>query len=99
MARMLGKYTAGCLCRDCNGGGSTRWRKRVEAREWSAAEGLRPLLPEPFADESDCRHGCNGDEIVNGHESDACDFTCHPGLELDPERAARFDAIMARLEQ
>lgn len=33
MARMLGKYTAGCLCRDCSGGGSTRWRKRVEARE------------------------------------------------------------------
>ena len=46
----------------------------------------------------ECRHHCNGDEIVSGHESEACDFTCHPGLAVDPERAARYDAIMDEIE-
>jgi hypothetical protein len=106
MARMLGRWlSGGCGCKsrgpDCCGHeASTRWRKRVEARQWLAAEGLLPLplLPAPHTDESDCRHGCNGAEVVYGHESEVCDFTCHPELALDPVRAARYDAVMAALQ-
>lgn len=47
----------------------------------------------------ECRHGCNGAEVVSGHESDVCDWQCHPGLVMDPERAARFDQIMTEFEQ
>lgn len=41
----------------------------------------------------ECRHGCNGTEVIHGHASGACDWQCHPGLTLDP---ARFDALMNR---
>ncbi|WP_433363940.1 hypothetical protein [Streptosporangium sp. CA-115845] len=91
MARMLGRYQAPGCCPgmregwrrtrrvdgpDCSGGGTdTRWRKRVEQREF--ARELRPtiLLPHPMEDLSDCRHGCNGDCLVSG--SDVCTFACH----------------------
>lgn len=53
---------------------------------------------ERYADYSDCRHGCNGDEITGGYASERCDWTCHPDLSLDPERADRLEAIVARLE-
>ena len=81
----------------------TRRRKRAEAR------GVARLIresdredPPDWADREaiagECRHGCNGDDIVNGHASEECDFLCHPGLSVDPERAERFEAILGRLE-
>lgn len=36
---------------------------------------VRPLLPSPLEDLSDCRHGCNGYCVEFG--SDRCNFTCH----------------------
>jgi hypothetical protein len=44
----------------------------------------------------ECRHGCNGDCLVLGSGSEVCDFLCHPGLSLDPVRAARTAAIEER---
>jgi hypothetical protein len=102
MARMLGHFGSGeCGCTDCSPPRgrhsaplSSRWRKRIEARQWPAAElGPREPLPAPFTDYSDCRHGCNGGEIVSGYGSDVCDWLCHPDLTLDPERAAKWDAV------
>lgn len=86
MARMLGRSFM--WRRD------TRWHKRREQRQWPRAEMPPSLLPAPFTDESDCRHGCNGDCAVYGYASETCDWQCHPGLGLDPVRAARFDAMM-----
>ena len=99
MARMLGRFSYGCACRDCAPGGGTRRQKRIEARRWMAAEGFLPagLIPVPFTDLSDCRHGCNGSEVIAGYPSDVCDWQCHPDLRPDPERAARFDAKLAEL--
>lgn len=106
MARMLGHYGGGeCGCADCSPPRgrhsarlSSRWRKRIEQRELEREMSRRDPLPAPFTDYSDCRHGCNGSEILSGHSSDICDWRCHPGLEVDPERAARFEAMTLRLE-
>lgn len=100
MARMLGHLRrGGCSnsrCRSCHEEDTTRWRKRVEARQWLAAEGWLPdgALPLPGTDESDCRHGCNGSHVVAGYPSNRCGWQCHPGLTLDPDQAARFDEMM-----
>lgn len=107
MPRMLGRYrTPGCWSGtrsdhrthpdggpDCSGHyRDTRWRKRVESRSWLAAEGYPPEAL-VVADELDCRHGCDGAEVVHGHPSDVCNWQCHLGLVIDPERAARWDAL------
>ena len=42
--------------------------------------------------EGECRHGCNGDDIVCGYASETCDFLCHQGLDVDEEKAERFAA-------
>ena len=96
MARMLGRQRqSGCGnfgCRLC-GPGDTRLAKRTEQRQVRREMSRRDPLPAPYADYSDCRHGCNGSEILSGYSSDTCDWQCHPGLEPDPERAARFEAM------
>lgn len=87
VVRMLGRFESPGCCPgtragrrpgpDCSGGErSTRWRKRVETREFR-----RSLLPEREldSDECDCVHGCNGDCLVFLGESD-CWFTCHTDL-------------------
>ena len=107
MARMLGRNrhypcpAADCTrCRSCGDGNETRAFKRVEQRELArelapetGIEWLASLEPALY-DLSDCRHGCNGDCIVTGIGSDVCDFTCHPGLEHDEDKAARVAAAL-----
>lgn len=92
MARMLGRYTTrGCWTgsrsngrpclpagEDCSGWStSTRWRKRVEQREFE-----RSLLPAGEIDVAtdvirDCVHGCDSECLTEGN--DDCTFVCHPG--------------------
>ena len=47
----------------------------------------------------ECRHGCNGSHVELGYPAERCDWQCHPGVAFDPERAARFDAKMAEIEE
>lgn len=99
MARMLGRYESPGCCPgmrsgwtrrkrmygpDCSGAGTdTRWRKRVEQREFA-----RSLLPTGEIDVAtdvwrDCLHGCDGECLLYGgpHE---CGYTCHPGRLHEP---------------
>lgn len=79
---------------DCYGASTdTRWRKRVEQREFR-----RSLLPEGEIDVAtdvwaDCRHGCDGDCVLRSGPSE-CGLTCHPGR-VWPEHA---DALLADVE-
>lgn len=92
MARMLGRRQVPGCCPgtragmppgpDCSGGGSmgTRAAKRAEQRQ---ALTLTEEDDDPFEREAargECRHGCNGDDIVNGYDSGVCDFLCHRDL-------------------
>jgi hypothetical protein len=74
---------------------TARYRKRQEAREVARELSARDPLPVPFTDLSDCRHHCNGSHVLNGHPDPLCDWQCHPGLRLDPARAARYDEFAA----
>lgn len=64
---------------DCSGGEplGTRLAKRLEAREVAAeiAGHLSREVPDPFADASDCVHGCSGSPSCTGER---CTFSCHP---------------------
>jgi hypothetical protein len=81
---------------DCSSGdGSTRWRKRVEARAFSREVGEALAGPPPFdplVDPVDCAHGCNGACVVSG--SERCNFTCHE--DLTPREIAVFDRLDQR---
>ncbi len=111
MARMLGRYRIG-FCQDsrcCPQHGKVRKRKRAEQRQAdmeiseAIGEALAAMLdvldPDGFVqyDDGDCRHGCNGDCVVLGGGSGVCDWRCHPGLTLDPVKAARFEEKVAAL--
>lgn len=108
VVRMLGRYqTRGCCPgtregwkrtrrlspADCGvPDGSTRWRKRVEAREFArelASQGVEDVAA---AYERDCRHGCDGECLLYGgpHE---CGYTCHPGRLLTEEDVAQAFAF------
>ncbi len=86
MARMLGRFKPPDhwnLSGDCDGAAtSTRWRKRVEQRQF--ARELRPegLLPTALDDSTACLHDCNGECLTTlyGYEPEkgGCRFWCHP---------------------
>lgn len=75
---------------DCSGASSsTRWRKRVEQRQFGR-ELARELCPVEFYwhpdelafDIYDCDHGCNGDCESSEYGSDRCTFICHEMLRV-----------------
>jgi hypothetical protein len=105
MARLLGRSLRrpSCCPRDDDwlndSTGGRRLQRHRESQDLKRSLRDRGRLTDPLADPSDCRHGCNGDDVVRGYGSDVCDFTCHPGLALDPEKAARYEAALERWQQ
>ena len=53
--------------------------------------------PPDESETGECRHHCNGSHVLGGYPDPVCDWLCHPGLEPDPERAARHDDLIGAL--
>lgn len=84
MANLLGHkaWNRTKKCKRINCCNRPRWERSAqrmrETRAWKAVEEVPGYTSphDPLIDESDCRHGCNGDCHTSG--SDRCTISCHP---------------------